>query len=152
MTGYSIEIEFNDRGAGKELDMLIDKMARPSGFYKNVGEHIQAVTIDRFNAEQAPDGTPWKALAPVTLAARARRGTGTTIYRERGDFFGSLNYQASSDGFRWGSNDVRARIFQLGGKAGRGLSVTLPPRPYLGLSPDDENAILDIARDWLSIE
>ena len=29
-----------------------------------------------------------------------------------------------------------ARIHQLGGQAGRGLSVTLPARPYLPFSPD----------------
>lgn len=153
MAGISMEIKITDSGVEKQLNELLAKMERPSGFYKNVGEHIQKVTPERFEREEAPDGSKWERLSPVTVASRLKRNGNSplTIYREKGDFFSSINYQASDDNFRWGSNDVRARIFQLGGQAGRGNSVTLPARPYIGLSPDDENEILEIAKDWVAL-
>jgi phage virion morphogenesis protein len=151
MTGFSVEIEFSDKALLRQLERLQDQMEDLAPFYKNVGEHIQEVTPQNFENETAPDGTPWEKLSPVTLAAREERGTGSTIYREYGDFIGSINYQASSDDFRWGTNDVRGRIFQLGGKAGRGKKVTLPARPYIGLSPADEDEILQIAKDHVGL-
>jgi len=49
-----------------------------------------------------------------------------------------------------GSNLVYAAIHQLGGEAGRNRSVTLPARPYLGISPADEIEIGAILDDHLS--
>lgn len=153
MAGISMEIKINDTGVEKELNRLLAKMKSPIGFYKNVGEHIQKVTPERFENEEAPDGSKWEGLSPVTIKSRLRRNGNSplTIYRETGDFFSSINYQASDDNFKWGSNDVRARIFQLGGETGRGNSVTLPARPYIGLSSDDENEVLEIAKDWVAL-
>ncbi|OZI13715.1 hypothetical protein CE195_13395 [Sodalis-like symbiont of Philaenus spumarius] len=54
-----------------------------------------------------------------------------------------------------GTNRVYARIHQLGGKAGRGNSVTLPPRPYLPVSEagqldaEVKRQLLDEVLDYL---
>ena len=151
MAGFSMEVKINDKGLKKKIDKIIDKMEHPAGFHKNVGEHVIKTTPERIAAEEAPDGSAWEKLAPVTLAAREKRGTGNTIYRETGDFIETLNYDASDDNLAWGSSDVRAAIFQFGGKAGRNLSVTLPARPYLGLSDADEQIILEMAEDYVDL-
>jgi phage virion morphogenesis protein len=44
---------------------------------------------------------------------------------------------------------VYARIHQLGGKAGRGHAVTLPARPYIGISEDDIKEARAIIRDHM---
>lgn len=150
--GLSISVKIKDGDIDKKLTKLMTKMNRPFGFYKKVGEHIKDRMPDHFKNETAPDGTPWQKLSPVTLAAREKRGTGSAIYREHGDFVGTLNYNVSDDNFRWGSSDqARAYIFQHGGKAGRNRKVTLPARPYLGLSSGDEKEILRIAEDWVGL-
>ena len=49
-----------------------------------------------------------------------------------------------------GAPVVYAAIHHFGGKAGRGRKVTIPARPTLGLSADDQTAVAEIAGDWLS--
>ena len=151
MAGLSLKVTIKDKDISRKLDRALEKIENPVAFYKNVGEHVIKTTVERIADEQTPDGQAWQRLSPVTLAARAKRGTGSTIYREYGDFIGTINYEASDDNLIWGSPDVRARIFQLGGKAGRGLSVTLPSREYLGLSPQDETIILEMAEDHVGL-
>ena len=42
-----------------------------------------------------------------------------------------------------------AGIHQFGGMAGRNRSTEIPARPYLGLSAEDRDEILDAASDYL---
>ena len=45
--------------------------------------------------------------------------------------------------------DSRAAIHQLGGKAGRGHAVTIPARPFLGVTEQDTTYIGEKAQDYL---
>ncbi|PTV94028.1 phage virion morphogenesis protein [Rhodobacter aestuarii] len=89
---------------------------------------------------------------------------------------GSINYIASAEEVRIGSPKVYAAIHQLGGtiqkpessrymvgrrfakrseEGGREVkikahTITIPARPYIGISPEDEIGILEDAEDWLS--
>ncbi len=89
---------------------------------------------------------------------------------------GSINYTASAEDVRIGSPKVYAAIHQLGGtiqkpestrymvgrrfakrdKEGgkdvkiRAHTITIPARPYIGISPADEEGILEDAQDWLT--
>jgi phage virion morphogenesis protein len=49
-----------------------------------------------------------------------------------------------------GVNKVYAAIHHFGGPAGRGRKVTIPPRPYLGLSEADREEIRAILNDYLA--
>ena len=88
---------------------------------------------------------------------------------------GSLNYVATTDDVQLGSPLPYAAIHQFGGTiekdagsrymvgrrfakreqdGGRDVaikahSITIPARPYLGLTPTDEEGILEDAEDWL---
>ena len=42
-----------------------------------------------------------------------------------------------------GTNEPYAAIHQFGGKAGRGRKVDIPARPFLVLTPQDEDDILE---------
>jgi phage gpG-like protein len=42
-----------------------------------------------------------------------------------------------------------ALVFRLGEKWVRTGKVTMPARPYLGLSPDNQNDVVEAAEDWL---
>ncbi|MDP0232225.1 phage virion morphogenesis protein [Glaesserella parasuis] len=51
-----------------------------------------------------------------------------------------------------GTNEAYAAIHQFGGKAGRGRKVDIPARPFLMLTPQDEEDILQDVQDyWQSI-
>jgi phage virion morphogenesis protein len=49
-----------------------------------------------------------------------------------------------------GTNRVYAAIHQLGGQAGRGRKVTIPARPYLGVSAADRVRILAVLKWFLA--
>lgn len=154
MTGISYKVTFDDREPRAKLEELIGRMENAEGFYKNVGEHLLVSVAERFETETAPDGQPWKTLSGVTIENRLKRfgNAPLTILRMRGRLAGSFNYEASSQHARVGTSVIYAAIQHFGGKAGRNKKVTIPSRPILGLSDDDEIAILEIAEDWLAVE
>ena len=147
---FSYDIEIKDKSLRAMLEKKLDRLDDLTGFYADVSEHLYNTTIDRFETETAPDGSNWPDLSPVTIAAREKAGTGTTKLRASGHLVGSINYRASSEDARIGSPVVYAAIQNFSGKAGRGQSVFIPQRQFIGLSPEDELAIVEIADEYLS--
>ncbi|MBB4954386.1 phage virion morphogenesis protein [Agrobacterium vitis] len=154
MTGISYKATIDDADMREKLAALIGKMQHTEGFYKNVGEHLLNSVKDNFENESAPDGTRWKTLSQATRDQRSKKygNAPSTILRASGDLMNSINMQASSDDARIGSSLIYAAIHQFGGDAGRGKKVTIPARPYLGLSSADKEEIFAIAEDWLAVE
>lgn len=154
MTGISYKARIDDADMREKLNQLIDRMQRPEGFYKNVGEHLLNSVKDNFETETAPDGSPWRALSQVTRDLRSQKfgNAPVTILRASGDLMNSINMQASDSDVRIGSALIYAAIHQLGGDAGRGKKVTIPARPYLWMSAADEEEVVAIAEEWLAVE
>lgn len=154
MTGISYKTTINDADMREKLAELIGRMENARGFYKNVGDHLLNSVGENFENETAPDGTRWKTLSAVTRDLRARKygNAPVTILRASGALRGSINAAASDTDVRIGSALPYAAIHQLGGEAGRNRKVTIPARPYLGLSSEDETEIFAIAEDWLEVE
>jgi phage virion morphogenesis protein len=152
MSGFSYTVRIEDQDMRAELARLVERMENRAGFFKNVGEHLLNSTAENFANERAPDGSPWQRLSPMTVESRLRRhgNAALTILRVSGALAGSINYIASSDDVRVGTAKVYGAIHQFGGKAGRGAKVSMPARPYVGVSAEDEAAIMEIAEDWLS--
>ena len=77
------------------------------------------------------DGDPWAPLSPSTLAARARKGTGSKFYaailRDTGVLFNSLYAEVSSDEIVIGTNTEYARYHHEG--TSRMPARPLWPRP-----------------------
>lgn len=151
MTGIMLKVEVDDADLTAFLTSKIAQMENLRPFHDRVGEHLTNSIEDRFDSQTAPDGSAWTALAPATIANRLRRhgNAELTILREYGRLAGSFNYAASADQVKIGTPVVYAAIQHFGGKAGRNHSVTIPARPVLGLSPQDERAIGEIAEDFL---
>lgn len=146
---YHIDVERAEMLAFFESKLSRMENLRP--FYVNVGEHLLNSVEDRFDTQTAPDGTAWTALAPATVANRLRRhgNAPLTILRERGRLAGSFNYDVSPRQVSIGTPVVYAAIQHFGGEAGRNKKVTIPPRPVLGMSPQDETIISEMAEDFL---
>lgn len=154
MTGISYKATIDDADMRGKVEELIGRMTNREGFFKNVGEHLLTSVSDNFDGEHSPDGTPWQRLSPVTIGLRLQRhgNAPLTILRVSGGLAGSINYEADNDAVRVGSAKVQAAVQHFGGEAGRNKKVTIPARPYLGMSADDADAIFEIAEDWLAVE
>lgn len=131
-------------------------IADPTPVMRAIGTGLVASTQDRMDAGQDPNGAAWAALNP--LYAAAKRGPG--ILREsgmRGGLQGSITQRAARDQVEVGTNKIYGAIHQFGGviraKAGGRLirtpSVTIPARPYLGISAEDGVMILDVVEGAL---
>lgn len=124
-------------------------------FWQLVGMYVQNQTIkERFDKEQAPDGTKWKPLSPIRVKQRMKRHkTGNMkILQDVGNLRDSVQYEAGQNYVRIGSNLKYARIHQFGGtihfKKRKG-SVAIPARPYLGVTPNERQYINNLFRAYL---
>jgi len=166
MTGISYTVTIDDEKARQYLQRLVAKMENPLGFYQSVGDHLSGATGENFKRETAPDGTAWTPLQPSTLRRRIKKGNPKTdILRVSGGLAGSINARPSNTEVRIGSAVPYAAIHQLGGTINRparqgklfnrsdvkvrAYTITIPARPYLGVSKDDERIIIEIADEWL---
>lgn len=131
MTGVRVTI--NDR----ELNQVLRRLARlggePGRFLKPIGRQLINSTNERARREVSPDFTPWPELTPAYAATKR----GSHMMRESGNLLGSLTREVEGNTLRVGTNRIYGAIHQFGGQAGRGRKVTMPARPWLGLSRDD---------------
>jgi len=154
MTGVEIRIDVQDDEAQKKLRALLRKTSDLSPVLSTIGESLLNSTKDRFKSQTSPEGAKWAAHSPRTIQARLARSKSPslTILRMRGHLIGSITKQVGGDTLKVGTNKIYGAIHQFGGKAGRGRKVSIPVRPYIGMSADDwieVNATLD---DYLEIE
>ena len=105
---------------------------------REIGEVIQESVQRNFEEHRAPDGTAWEPLAPATAAARAKKGrSAEDILILNRILMGSVHPEAYPDRVEIGTDEVYAAIHQFGGMAGRGHSVKIPARPFLGVRDED---------------
>lgn len=153
----SVAFEVTEQGLSQALLKIEGLADAPTEeLADGIGRLVQESTRNRIRSSKtSPSGAPWKAN---------RAGT-STLYRS-GALERSIDYVASADSVVVGSGLVYARIHQAGGKiapktakalafmAGGRLvfarSVTLPPRPFLGLSAQDQTDIVRAAEDWIA--
>jgi len=144
---------------------------------KNIGSTVVKQVHRRFAQQVDPAGHPWAPLNPAYagqglsegLNAKTALGVkrGSKILQEMGmagGLLGSIVWQLSGDDrLEIGTNKVYGAIHQFGGRIvprtaralvfwlGGGLviakAVTIPARPYLGLSTDDTAGILGVIED-----
>ncbi|WP_233491024.1 phage virion morphogenesis protein [Pseudodesulfovibrio indicus] len=124
------------------LGTAVAKAGQSKAAMEEIGEMLVSSTVERFDTSTAPDGTSW----PVSQ--RAEEEGGKTLV-DTGRMRGSIGYEASPGQIVVGSNLVYSRIHQLGGETGRGHAVTLPERPYLGISEEDIKEARAILADHL---
>lgn len=136
-------VSLNWGGFDKALGKAAHKLGDTQALMESVGEALRSGTIERFEAEEDPQGKKWKP------SARAMAGGGKTLDKES-HLKDSIDYAATSDKVMVGSNLPYARIHQLGGKAGKGHKVDMPARPYLGVSEEDMDEVRETMADFLA--
>jgi len=123
------------------------------------GTYLESSTIERFDNETAPDGTPW------TQSIRAKEEGGQTL-TDSSQLRSSIHAEPANGSVRWGSNKIYARIHNDGGtiraKGGGKLkfnlpgglgfvsvdSVTIPQRQFLGIKAEDEAELVTLTEEY----
>ena len=148
-----------DAQAARALDQLAEAMGDLSPLAEIYGTYLESATIGRFDDETAPDGSAW------SKSIRAREEGGKTL-SDSGQLRSSITHNAFSDRVEVGSNKIYAGVHQDGATirpksadklafalpGGLGFvqvdEVTIPARPFLGLSQDDEVELAALTEDY----
>ena len=160
MPGATIRVEFDAAAVTEALNRLTDRARDMTPLMRDIGEHLLNTTRKRFEDEHAPDGTPWEPLGETTLRRKQRNVD--KVLTESGALRGhghGLVYRAGRDRVEVGSPLIYAGTHQFGATKGsfgamaNGAPIPwgdIPPRPFLGLSDDDEAEILALVNDYMA--
>ena len=155
-------------GFDKAVNNAIEALAnQKKELLETIGDILVSSTVQRFRDGKGPDGATWEPSGRAWeqgLAVQAREATkkrkairgrketgkfGKTLV-DTGLLRNSITHAVALDGVYVGSNLKYARIHQMGGKTGKGHSVTMPARPYLGISEEDKKEVQEAIQDFLS--
>jgi len=164
MAGASITLTIDDSQVQRALRGIAAIGRSPAQLLGAISVGLVRNTQDRFDEETAPDGSRWVALNPLYASGKRRPG----ILRESGMSGGlqdSISGEVQGHSVIVGSNKIYAAVhqfgatitprgakalhFMMGGQKIVARSVTIPARPYLGLSARDEETIQEAAEDAL---
>lgn len=112
-------------------------------------DSIEQALEDEANPEA---GAPWPTLAQSTILQRTAQGKwpGKMLQLSQGGLASSFSASAGPGYARAGSNKPYAAIHHFGGQAGRNRAVTIPARPYAGLTSQHRQEVLDIIQRHLT--
>lgn len=152
MAGATLYVDFDD---AKFRDVLSRVRGALDGdgmhaLLERVGNHLFNSTRARAEQQVAPDGTPWAALSPRYQRRKAKTYPGRRILQREGHMLGDrLNYQVTEDTLLLGTSGKSKGGYEypVAHQFGRG---PVRARPFLGLSLEDEEAVLDIVEHHLS--
>ncbi len=123
---------------------------------EDIGQYLVRATRQRFEEGKDPQGNDWEELRPATIA---RKGHARPLIGETGHLR-QIRYQLEGpDAVAVGTGAVYGATHQFGAEKGRfgetkkGVPIPwgdIPARPFLGVSGDDAEAILDILAEHLS--
>lgn len=137
----------------RRLEVLGDDM---SPAMRDIAGILRDASEQAFEDEADPaTGDPWAPLSPITVARRG--GEANPILQVSGDL-ARIQTDYGPDFAAAGSPEIYAAVQQLGasqgafGKTKRGGPIPwgdIPARPFLGISEDDEEEILDAIKKHL---
>lgn len=133
MAGTSVTFRMDMQGMRRRVRQAAARIRDVRSAGVEIGEMLVSSAVERFDRGEGPDGTAWEP------SRRALAEGGKTLL-DRGILRGSLSYEASPLAVVYGSNLVYARPHQEGMDLSILSSrrrVTLPARPYLGISEED---------------
>lgn len=158
---------FDGRDMDREIRKLIGRFEDTTTAHRIIGLTLYDQHVERFQNEEAPDGSKWEDLSPLTLALRRnKRG----ILRDKGDLFDSIHHTYDASRAEVGTNlnhpkvmvhqhgatilPKRATALKIGGGRGSNRATYLkraviPARPYIGIGRGDEEAVREELEAWL---
>lgn len=156
-----VQLRFHIEDAAAQSGLAA--LARASGdmtdLMDDIGRRLVSDTDRRFETETAPDGTPWKP-------SRRAVETGGQTLTDKETLRDSISHQAGPRSVAIGTNLIYAAVHQAGAtirpKSAKALKfrlpngafvttkeVTIPARPYIGLSEEGAAGIGELTLAWL---
>jgi phage virion morphogenesis protein len=143
-----IEIKIDNQEVERRLQEIAKKSSNLRPLMKNIAGIFASATEDNFAEEGRPD--KWIDLSEVTKKQRKKIGKYPgQILQVTGQLASSVNTYYDDDSAVIGSNLAYAAIHQLGGQAGKNKKVTIPARPYLKLTDDDLEEIMESVEKYI---
>ncbi|GLK74672.1 phage virion morphogenesis protein [Ancylobacter dichloromethanicus] len=156
MDGIRLIIDVDGVLPGDMLARLADGTADTLPLTTNIGSVLENGILERLQTTKtAPDGTPW-----------APNRAGTSILVDTGNLLGTVGFIAAPSEVEVGASAPYAHVHQEGAvikpksksvlrfMVGRwavfAREVTIPARPFVGVSAEDETEIERVTLDWLS--
>jgi len=144
----TVEIKLDSKDVENALLQVAQKCEDMRPLMKNITGIMADATEQNFEEEGRPD--KWQELSEKTIKKRKKTGHYPgKILQVEGRLAVSITTQYDNDSAVIGSNLEYARIHQLGGQSGRGLKTPIPARPYLGLTSDEYEEIVDVTKKYL---
>lgn len=148
MTDKPIEIKIDNKEVNSKLLELAKRGENLRPLMKNVAGIFASAVEDNFKEEGRPD--KWVDLADVTKEQRRKkRKYPGQILQVEGKLAASINTFYDGNSAIIGSNLDYAAIHQLGGQAGKNKKVKIPARPYLKLTDEDFEEIINEITEYL---
>lgn len=126
-----IEIEINN---AQEVAIVLERLAQATAhrtpLMRSIAGTMESAVLKNFDVGGRPK---W-------LGLKYRQGTPLV---DTENLMGSITSDYTNDTAVVGTNEPYAAIHQFGGKAGRGRKTTIPARPFLKLTPEDESDIME---------
>ena len=126
-----IEIEINN---AQQIASILDKLANAAQdrtrLMRSIAGTMESAVLQNFDVGGRPK---W-------LGLKYRQGTPLV---DTENMMNSITSYYDNNVAEVGTNEPYAAIHQFGGKAGRGRKVDIPARPFLVLTPQDEDDILE---------
>ena len=143
-----IEIKIDNQEVERRLQEIAKKSSNLRPLMKNITGIFASTAEDNFAEEGRPD--KWVDLSEVTKKQRKKIGKYPgQILQVTGQLASSVNTYYDDDSAVIGSNLAYAAIHQLGGQAGKNKKVTIPARPYLKLTDDDLEEIMESVEKYI---
>lgn len=155
-------VQFNAGASREAIRKAIGQLEDMTPLYRDIAEYMLEATRARFRTGTAPDGTKWAAKKKGTLArykqmgygnlSRPLIGPGRALSRQ-------ILRSANRQGAVIGSALIYSGVMQDGAaqgafgtnRSGRPIPWgNIPARVWLGISAADEQAIIEIADDYLA--
>lgn len=147
MPDEPIEIKLDNKAVEEALLKVAQKASDLRPLMKNIAGIMADSTEENFKEEGRPK---WQDLSEKTKTARKKTGHYPgQILQVSGQLASSISTQYDDESAVIGSNLDYAAIHQLGGQAGKNKKVEIPARPYLKLTDDNFNEILDATEHYL---
>lgn len=142
-----IEIKIDNKQIESKLLDLAKRSENLRPLMKNIAGIFAYSTEKNFKEEGRPK---WENLKDSTIKQRTKKKQWPgMILQVTGQLASSVNTYYDNESAIIGSNLAYAAIHQVGGDAGRNKSVEIPARPYLKLTDDDFDEILDVTKSYL---
>lgn len=126
-----IEIEINN---AQEVAIVLERLSQATThrtpLMRSIAGSMESAVLQNFDVGGRPK---W-------LGLKYRQGTPLV---DTENLMGSITSDYTNDTAVVGTNEPYAAIHQFGGKAGRGRKTTIPARPFLKLTPEDESDIME---------